>query len=988
MRKVLFLGACALGVAACTPDIAQDPPPTNAIVVAEFDPAASPAIVPTPNDLAINRTTGLVNAPINPQAPAAEQEFTRDYLNTLDGFPAAVSASTQVKNLNPDTVNTDTVKVLDLYEGSPLARPPNYVVAYNKDTQRINVLAPNGWPKGGRYAVVLVGGENGLKTVEGEPVVASATWAFASSQVPLVTCEDLTDRNCRAATELIPATATDPAERIAQQTATALQLEQLRRNYGPVIDAAASKWNLKRDDIVLLWTFTVMNQPEMSFNPDPVAPVIPFPNDLLRNPATATAPATLRLPTPPATASDLEKNLIRGLNSLDGWSTTAPIVSENGANLGPIDNGSLLDPNTVVMGATVQFVKLTNRDKGTTPKVRVCLDCASSKRPDGTASTGPQQLQLVPEVPLDEATQYAAVMLSRIRNAEGKVALAMKDQKGRVVAPATAMAILRLANPIFVDGRSQLSVLPDSLAQQLEPIRAGMKPLFDALEANGIKRQDVSLAWAFTTQSTRAVLEKLNAAPSDPRLAVPADPQYLTDQTTNLKATMQALGFDNAAVGRAFVGGFLSPYMLSDVEGVLNRPLPETRVDRLPFMLFLPNTPAPQGGYPVVVFGHGLTGNRSNVLVVANTLNASGFAVAAIDSVYHGDRTSCAGISPQAPILYGDPANPTVIDDPDEACAAGTCDVTPGSATFGRCVTTTAIACNPAPTSTDPTAVHGDLVCQSQGQGRCVNATGKCEGGRFLSEAGASAPVVSGWNFLNLTNLFATRDNFRHSVVDFAQLARVLGSDGINSRLAAAGAGTLNGTRVDYVGQSLGGLQGTLAASVSPRMRHVALNAAGGGLVDVLLTATNPVFVARRNGFLAALAPLGRTPGTPQFDEFIGLARTILDPADPVNYGYYLENAPSAPAERQAFIQYIKGDNVIPNPVTDKLVAAANQNPQRSVASYMFDVPPLPADVKHGFLAIFDPGADAQTAAFLKSVRDAAQGQVAGFLQSGAPAIP
>jgi len=269
-------------------------------------------------------------------------------------------------------------------------------------------------------------------------------------------------------------------------------------------------------------------------------------------------------------------------------------------------------------------------------------------------------------------------------------------------------------------------------------------------------------------------------------------------------------------------------------------------------------------------------------------------------------------------------------------------------------------------------------------------------GGRFLTEDGASAPVISAWNYLNLTNLFATRDNFRHHVVDFAQLSRVLASDGINTRLTAAGAGTLNGATVDYVGQSLGGLQGALSASVSPRMRRVALNASGGGLVDVLLTATHPTFVGYRTNFIGLLSTLQRPQGTPQFDEFMVLARTILDPADARNYGYFLENAPSAPAGRDAFVQWIKGDTVIPEPVTNFLLTSANRGGQRSVASYMFDVQPLPMHAKHGFFAIYDPSLDPTspdpqvqgTIAFLKSVRDQAQNQVTGFLQTGVPPTP
>jgi len=998
MRKVLFLGAFALGASACAPDIAQDPPrsPEDS-VVAEFDPTGSPPVVPSPNDLAI--VNGRVNAPINPQASAAEQEFTRDYVNSLNGFPITVSATTLIRNLNPETVNADTVKLIDVYAGTPLAKPatPSAIV-YNPETQLITIAPPlpGGWPKGGRYAVAIIGGNNGVKTTAGKPVIPSATWAFASSTEPLVTCDDLEAPDCQTATELIPSTVTEPAARLADQTASALRLEQLRRGYAPIIKEISEQFSVKREDIVLLWTFTIMDHPEATF--DPGASVIPFPNDLLRVPANGATPAHLNLPVPsePGPA----QSLIAGLNTLDGWSTTAPIVSENSPTHGPLEPGSKLHDVTVRLKVgfqpdaegtpddqktTLRFVKLTNRDSGTEPRVKACFNCEPVAEGVSPAPNSPQQLQIVPEVPLDESTQYAVVMLR-----------GMKDENGRTVAPTAAQALLRMASPLVDDqGKSQLAAVPDALAAQLEPARKGMKPLFDELEAGGIARKDINLAWAFTTQSTRSILERLNAAPTQ----VPANPVYLVDQTATIKATMEDLTLDNDAVGRVFIGAYHSPFLLDDAQGTLNRAAP--RIDRVPFMLFTPADPAPAGGYPVVVFGHGLTGNRTNIVTMANKFNAAGYAVAAIDTVFHGERASCAGVSQASPIFIDEDRDGTpefYANTPDAACdGSATCDVTPGSPTFGRCVSNNRPACSVAPT---PEQVHGDLVCATQGLGRCVapmgSATGQCEGGDFARPGANQPPYASGNGFLNLVNLFATRDNFRHHVVDFAQLVRALSTDTLNGLLNEAGVDPLNSAQLSYVGQSLGGIQGALSASVSPVVGLTALNAPGGDLVDILLTATDETFVKYREGFFGTLAAIGRTPGTPEFYEFITLARTILDPASPRNYGRYLENAPSAPANRKAFIQYIEGDMVIPNAVTEGLISAANHplvnaSTPRTVQSYMVPGPSqLPENVRHAFFGIVDPRLDpnSTTSLFLKSVRHAAQDQVIQFLKTGTATTP
>src|SRR5262245_60599990 len=252
MKKLLLVGALTLGAVSCTPDIKQDPPPD--VVLADFNPSASPAVVPTPTDLAINQETGLVNAPIDPTASPAQQEFTRDYLNTLNGFPTSVTASTKIVDLDKSTVNTNTVKFIDLLAGTPIAtRAVTPTIAYDEDTDLLQVAPPTGgWPKGGKYAVVLMGGENGLKGVGGKAVVGSSVWTLATLEQPLVTCEDLTASDCKPSTDLIPSTKEDPVERLADQTASALRLEQLRRSYKKLLDALQAQ-GVNRKDVVLLW---------------------------------------------------------------------------------------------------------------------------------------------------------------------------------------------------------------------------------------------------------------------------------------------------------------------------------------------------------------------------------------------------------------------------------------------------------------------------------------------------------------------------------------------------------------------------------------------------------------------------------------------------------------------------------------------------------------------------------------------------------------
>lgn len=58
---------------------------------------------------------------------------------------------------------------------------------------------------------------------------------------------------------------------------------------------------------------------------------------------------------------------------------------------------------------------------------------------------------------------------------------------------------------------------------------------------------------------------------------------------------------------------------------------------QIPFVYLAPAGTAPAGGWPLVIFQHGITGQKEQVIAVAGTLNAAGFAVVAIDLPLHGE---------------------------------------------------------------------------------------------------------------------------------------------------------------------------------------------------------------------------------------------------------------------------------------------------------------------------------------------------------------
>ena len=122
---------------------------------------------------------------------------------------------------------------------------------------------------------------------------------------------------------------------------------------------------------------------------------------------------------------------------------------------------------------------------------------------------------------------------------------------------------------------------------------------------------------------------------------------------------------------------------------------------------------------------------------------------------------------------------------------------------------------------------------------------------------------------------------------------------------------------------------------MSPDTQYVALNVPGGDLTQIILQA--PSFASQKAALVGGLATQGIAPGTPAFDQFIATAQWIVDPADPANAGYRLthQTMPTVTANpRKAFIQFIQGDQTVPNVANLALVAAANRMDTGAPPSY------------------------------------------------------
>ena len=974
-----FLALLGAALAGCTPDVAQNPGPGPSVVV-EFAPGDAVPVIPLPNDLLIDPVTHHVAVPKFPTDSAAQTEFNSDYLGTLNGFPFETVATVLVSGaLDPSRVGPTSVIGLDLNTSSPVTLAPVYDAA----AKTISIPPPGGgWTRAHQYAIALLAGSKGLRGAKGEPVIGSQTWALVSSPNPLVDCPggNLKSSSCTLAVDVIPSTKTDPAARLADQLNTAKKLEVIRRGYAPILAQLEKKTSLTRPEIPILWTFTIVDAGEVTF--DPANSVIPFPNDILLSSGKVALPNPLTKK--PLTAADCSTTnsailLFCGLNTLDGFSTLVPPVSENSATAGAVEQASIDSATLNVLTAGLAAAKSAAPSaEQTKPSYSPCLNCLSSPGASGP-QTSPQQLQWKLLAPLDEKTTYLAWVTGGV-----------KDDHGVPVVASLEFALARLANPLVVNGHSAVSGLSDAQATALEPLRVGLKPAIDGLAANGIPRKNLALAWGFTTQSEATQLDSLRAYPAMvPNL--PDSPLYVYDATAQYQAMAAGAGVTNFGtnVGRVLVGVFVTPVAVTGPGGTLNvtAPTPEP----VTFAMAIPATTAPVGGYPVAIFGHDITRSHNDFIALAGALAnpALGEITIAPDSLLSGERSSCTGSSAT-----------TMQSSDDAACADPTMQKCDEGALVGRCVArdpTTRLACTPG--------AAGAQACANAGQGACLS-TGTCEGGDFLRDGHGTVPpsltafqrpVISGSNLLSLTNPFGTRDNLRQDVIDVAQLVRVLRGSGATS-LAAQASVSMDLSRLGYVGQNLLGL-GALYNAVSPDTTNVVLDVPGSSLPQIVFNA--PAFASQKTAALATLAQLGIQVGTPDFDQFVGFVQWALDPADAANVAWRLTHpvdigggvtAPSA--TRKAFIQFIENDQTVPNASSLAVVASANRSfsptpPGFSCASPLFcyefteagdgfDATTAPLANRHGFLLKPPSSSTGGLALFAK-----AQTQVATFLAMG-----
>jgi hypothetical protein len=151
--------------------------------------------------------------------------------------------------------------------------------------------------------------------------------------------------------------------------------------------------------------------------------------------------------------------------------------------------------------------------------------------------------------------------------------------------------------------------------------------------------------------------------------------------------------------------------------------------------------------------------------------------------------------------------------------------------------------------------------------------------------------------FFNLDNILAARTSNRQSAIDVVQQARLFTEAHLKVPAATSKTGAdilLDGTRVMFFGHSQGGLNGPLFLAGSDLARGGVLSGAGSDLALNLLEKTKPVDVAAAFRVLVGLSDPDSAGEMNLFHPVMTLVQSLVDAADPLQYGGYIARAPRA----------------------------------------------------------------------------------------------
>ena len=623
---------------------------------------------------------------------------------------------------------------------------------------------------------------------------------------------------------------------------------------------------LKRIPLVLIASFALLAGCGVSSNNPPPSNTVyaqfylsstgfnmPFPNDLYFNGSTD---GTVNIPglSNPNNYSDP----LVAINTLDGFSSTAPITEQFSR---PLDPASL-SGNVYVFSVT------------TNPSLGYVVTGVNGMLTEGTdytlsvSSSDPSVLEITPTGTLGADQSYMVVTTDGIKDTNGQAALASSQ---------------------FAELKTDINkkITPtDPYLAQVKPLFAAMLGAAAAQPFAPINTANVNMIWTFSTQSEGDILKTI---------AQNAQPGTIALQDTGQTTTT----FDSALPGYAevFVGKLTIPYY-SGIASPTN-PAPAltdfwhgaggsflTRYNTqavpsgtvtIPVVMTIPAQGSPyfqaggtypSAGWPVAIFQHGITRDRTDDLAVADTFAQFGIATIAIDLPLHG---------------VTDPTNPFY----DNQLAAGApTDVTTG----------------------------------------VEERTFNLPPGLFSGTPGTGI-APSGSYFIDLKDLLTERDNLRESVADLLHLTETLPAAQFGTVNNGSPTVEKFNTLATYFSSiSLGSIVGIPYLAEVPNIpgygssidvQSATLSEPGGKLAYLLQT--SPTFSPQIN---QGLAQFGLVPGTLGYDTYFQQAQTVIDSGDPLNYA--AQAAANVPINMTEVVGSSTNppDQVVPNWTEDLLVNA------------------------------------------------------------------
>jgi hypothetical protein len=394
----------------------------------------------------------------------------------------------------------------------------------------------------------------------------------------------------------------------------------------------------------------------------PAQGIFPFPNDLYFS---GTTDGTINI----QPANGLIPNQV-GLNALDGWSTTAPMRIRFGGALNPtsfsaatirVYQVTVSNTNKAVSGFTrpltygTEFSAALATDTGVGPTILEIRPLVPL-----TPSAGPA----TPTSPVPDGVGYLVLLTNGLRMASGAAATADTDY---ATIKTTLGATINPANCATLPNVPMQGACGFTASHLLVAANPALGPL-------ALSPANVVVSFHFSTVATRDTLRALGLTIFNPAAPVPAIavspvsiplnginaalPAYASARFGTVTVPYYSyiptplapggLSNDSAVLRTAWRAAAAPPAPLADPANERNltrfNPIPLVRASKqIPLLVVMPNATAPgsagvkpTAGWPVVIFEHGITRDRSDAFALAQAFAAQGWVIAAVDLPLHG----------------------------------------------------------------------------------------------------------------------------------------------------------------------------------------------------------------------------------------------------------------------------------------------------------------------------------------------------------------